>query len=210
MGRRIPLLVCACIALSVPARAVHSPAAPERPVFSKGQSQALEDKGLEPKLLNPEVAGNVEALVGKEKAAYNTFLAWDTDPPSMIDADRADPKAVDEKIAKMRAFANPEKLATLERLLESNRKLAARGVSAPLPGASERSETTLGSGLSLSSDFSLTGARASDFKLGPPRLSLTPVPLSLSPLAPAAAAPTDFGSWLNSYYCKYVPEKCVR
>lgn len=208
MGRRIPLLFCACAALAVQARAVHTPAAPERPAFSKEQLKALEGKGLKPGLLNPEVAGNVEALVGKDRAAYNTFLAWDNTPSTIIDADIADPKAVDEKIEQMRPFANPERLGKLERLLESNRKLAARGVSAPLPGTSEKSETTLSAGSSFSSDFSLTGARTSDFKLGPPRLSFTSVPLS--PLAPAAAAPTDFGSWLNSYYCKYVPERCVR
>lgn len=210
MGRRILLLACACASLAVQARAVHTPAAPDQPAFSRGQSQALKEKGLDPKLLNPEVAGNVEALVGKDRAAYDAFRAWDTDPPSILDADRADPKAVDEKLARMRGFANPEKLATLERLLESNRKLAARGVSAPVPGSSERAETTVSAASPFSTDFSLTGTPVSSFKPGPRSLSLNPVPLSLSPLAPAAAAPTDFGGWLNSYYCRYVPEKCVR
>lgn len=202
--------MCACAALAVPAQAVHTPAAPERPAFSRDQSQTLKDKGLDPKLLNPEVAGNVEALVGKDRASYDSFLAWDTDPPTILDADRADPKAVDEKLARMRAFANPEKLATLERLLESNRKLAARGVSAPVPGTSEKSEPTFSLAPPLASNFSLLGSPTTDFKPGPRSLSLNPVPLSLSPLTPAAAAPTDFGSWLNTYYCKYVPEKCVR
>lgn len=192
--------------------ALPTPATPEPPSFSREQSAALKAKGLKPDLLNPEVAGNFDGLLEKNRADYDAFRTWDTDPATLLEANRTDPQALDKQIDRMRAFANPGRLRELEGLLDSNRRLAARGVSAPLPaGANRPSAAAPPASFSLMTPASLSspaGLLSSDFKGSVGSLRLSPVPAA-SPLSPPPATPWWESSYTR-YLCKYVPEKCPR
>ncbi|TPW21092.1 MAG: hypothetical protein FD126_1032 [Elusimicrobia bacterium] len=203
--------------LAAEAFALPTPATPEAPSFSREQSAVLKGKGLNADLLNPEVAGNIDALVSKDNPDYLAFRNWDKDPSAIIAADQADSAALDKQLERMRAYVNPNRLGELERMLDSNRRLASRGVSAPLPASSDRPSTapppTRTSSFSLmtpASQSSPAGLLSSDFKGGMGSLRLTPVPAaSQLSLAPPPATPWWESSY-TYYMCLYVPEKCPR
>lgn len=200
--------------LAANAFALATPTAPEPPSFSREQSAALKAKGLKPDLLNPEVAGNIDGLIEKNRADYDAFRTWDTDPSTLLEANRVDPGALDKQLERMRAFVNPGRLSELERLLESNRRLAARGVSAPLPPGGPDRPAASAPAFSLMSPASLsspTGLLSSDFKGGltSARFSAVPAASTSLSLAPPAGVPWWESSY-TYYLCKYVPEKCPR